>query len=301
MQMSPRVEAWRARGRSYRALGMNVWVASSNDRSSATPLVLLHGFPTSSYDFHHVFDALALHRRVVTLDYPGFGLSDKPAGFSYSLIEQADVVEVVLKELGIERAHLFAHDMGTSVTTELLARRAAGLLAFDVSGVILMNGSVHIEMSHLTPAQKLLRRPRLGPLLARLATFATFRLQMRRILADADGLGDEELEEMWALIRRDDGHLRLPRIIGYVDERRKFGRRWIGALETLDCPCLVLWGARDPVAVIGIAEKLQRETPTAELVRMEALGHFPQLEDPGRVTEEVDTFLTRVDASAALS
>ncbi len=291
MQLSAPVEAWRSRGRSVRALGMNVFVASHNDQAPGTPLVLLHGFPTSSYDFRHVFDSFGKQRRVVTLDLPGFGFSDKPPGFSYSLFEQADVVELVLGELGVTRAHLLAHDMGTSVTTELLARRAAHLLHFEVASVTLMNGSVHIALSHLTPSQKLLRIPRLGALFARLARFSTFRLQMRRILGRKDAVSDDELRDLFALMRLDDGHLRLPRTIGYVDERRRFGRRWIGALETLDVPSLILWGCRDPVAVVAIAEKLARETPTARFVRMEELGHYPQLEDPARVVHEVEAFL----------
>jgi len=274
---------------------MNVFVATANEGAPGTPLVLLHGFPTSSYDWRACMERFAQNRPVITLDFPGYGFSDKPAGFSYSLIELADVVEIVLGELEIKRAHLFAHDVGTSVTTELLARHGNRLLHFDVASVTLMNGSVHIAMSQLTPSQKLLRRPRLGPLFARLASFTTFRYQMRRVFGKPDAVPDEELAELFALMKRDDGHLRLPKMIGYVDERRRFGRRWIGALETLDCPCLILWGVRDPVAVIGIAEKLARETPTARFVRMEELGHYPQLEDPARVVREVESFLGDVE------
>jgi pimeloyl-ACP methyl ester carboxylesterase len=291
MALSDSVEAWKSRGKLMRALGMNVFVVTANDQAKGPPLLLLHGFPTSSYDFRHVFDALARTRRVITLDFPGFGFSDKPANFSYSLFEQADVVEIVLAQLEVGSVHVLAHDMGTSVTTELLARRAAKLLHFDVDSVVLMNGSVHIGLAHLTPSQKLLRQPRLGPLFARLARFSTFRLQMRRILGRPDSLPDGELRDLFTLMKLEDGHLRLPRIIGYVDERHRFGRRWIGALETLDCPSLILWGVRDPVAVIAIAEKLARETPTARFTRMEELGHYPQLEDPPRIVREVDGFL----------
>jgi pimeloyl-ACP methyl ester carboxylesterase len=106
---------------------------------------------------------------------------------------------------------------------------------------------------------------------------------------------EAELDDLWALMSHDGGNLNFPRIIGYVDERKRFGRRWIGALETLDQPCLILWGARDPVAVVGIAEKLARETPTARLVRMEELGHYPQLEDPTRVVRELEVFLSSVE------
>jgi pimeloyl-ACP methyl ester carboxylesterase len=294
--LPPGVEAWRARGRTVRALGMNVFVVSAESPGvTGAPLVLLHGFPTSSYDFRHILDPLARRRTVVTFDFPGYGLSDKPRNFSYSLVEQADVALNVLAEVGIARAHIMAHDVGTSVATELLARRAAGLCPVEIASVTLMNGSVHVNMAQLTLSQKILRRPLLGPLFARLARPGLFKSQMRRIFGNPDAVPDAELDDLWALIAHDQGNLNFPRIIRYVEERTRFGRRWIGALETLDQPCLILWGARDPVAVVGIAEKLARETPTARLVRMEELGHYPQLEDPARVVRELEVFLSSVE------
>jgi pimeloyl-ACP methyl ester carboxylesterase len=228
---------------------------------------------------------------VIAFDLPGYGFSAKPADYSYSLLEQADVVELVLRDCGVRRASLVAHDMGTSVATELLARRAAGLLHFEVDRIVLMNGSVHAELAHLTPSQKLLRRRWLGPLFARVASATTYRLQLRRILGRREALTDQDLADQFALIRLADGHLRLPAIIQYYDERIRFRRRWIGALEQLDRPVLILWGRRDPVAVPAIAEALARETPGARLVWMDDLGHYPQLEDPPRVAREIERFL----------
>ncbi len=79
---------------------------------------------------------------------------------------------------GLGKVNLWAHDMGTSVTTELLARRRHGLLGFEVESVVLMNGSLHAEMAHLTPSQKLLLRPKLGPFFARIASRGTYKWQL---------------------------------------------------------------------------------------------------------------------------
>src|SRR4051794_31333024 len=259
-KMSHEVDRWRARGKLLRARNMNVFVI---DEGSGDALLLLHGFPTSSYDFKAVWPQLTKRHRVVTLDFPGFGFSDKPRDFSYSLIEQADIVEMILRELGIDKAHLWAHDMGTSVATELLSRQAAKLLHFEIDRLILMNGSVHAEMASLTAGQKLLRRPLLGQLFARAINLRTYKAQLRRILSRP--VDDQELIDQFELIRLGDGHLNMPKIIHYYDERIFFRRRWIGALEAFDHPALILWGVRDPVAVIAIAEALARETPNARL------------------------------------
>src|SRR5262249_38765013 len=157
-------------------------------------------------------------------DFPGFGFSEKPSDYSYSLVEQADIVEMVAREAGLTKVHLWAHDMGTSVATELLARRAAKLLHFEIDRLGFMNGSGDAEMAHLTPAQKLLRRPIVGPLFARLVNRNVFHLQMKRVLARP--VVREELDDQFDLITLADGNLRMPKIMGYYDERSRFRRRW---------------------------------------------------------------------------
>ena len=288
LTLSEAAEAWLARGRHLEICGHSVFVVDEGS-GDGTPLLILHGFPTSSYDFQHVWAGLCAKRRLVVFDMPGYGFSSKPADYSYSLLEQADVVEVLARELGLAKVHLWAHDMGTSVATELVARRRVGLLHFEIDKLVLMNGSVHAEMAHLTPSQKLLLRPWLGPFFARIASRTTYRWQLRRILTRE--VATVELDDQYALLRRDDGYLRLPRIILYYNERIRFRSRWIGALEEFDRPALILWGEDDPVAVLAIAEALAREIPQARLVRLRDVGHYPQLEAPAEVLAELETFL----------
>jgi pimeloyl-ACP methyl ester carboxylesterase len=177
--------------------------------------------------------------------------------------------------------------MGTSVATEMLARRARGLLGLDIASLTLTNGSVHVELAHPTKGQRLLKS-RLGPLFVKLNTKRTFKAQVRRVFAKPPS--DEELDAMWELASRDDGIARFVKIIHYIADRRRFHRRWIGALEACDVPSLVAWGRRDKVAVVAIAEQIAKETPGAKLVIWDDLGHYPQVEDPERVTKAVIDF-----------
>jgi pimeloyl-ACP methyl ester carboxylesterase len=280
------LDAWRARGRYVDTPDGRVFcVDDSGDGAARTPVLLLHGFPTSSWDFA---EAMALmKRRVVAFDFLGFGLSDKPAAYGYSLFEQTDVALHVARARGLSRVHVFAHDMGTSVATELLARRERGLLPFELASVTLMNGSVHIELAHLTVGQKILKSP-LGPTFARLSSRTTFKAQIRRVFARPPP--DAELDVMWDLLSRDDGAARMPSTIRYTEERSRFRARWIGALERCDLPALVAWGRRDPVAVMAIAEKLAGEIPGARFETWDDLGHYPQVEDPARVVKTVAAF-----------
>lgn len=295
--MSLSVEAWRKRGRYIDVPDGRIFVVELGPdpgQSDRTPVVVLHGFPTSSWDFAEVATLAARERRVVLFDFLGFGFSDKPADAAYSLFEQADVALLAARACGIARAHVWSHDMGTSVATELCARRERGLLPFEMASLVLMNGSVHIEMASLTLGQHILLSPA-GDLFARASTKRVFTTQMRRIFGRP--ARDADLDGMWELLSRADGARRLPAIIEYVRERSRFRRRWIGALERLDLPTLVAWGTKDPVCALGIAEQLAREIARSELLRFDDLGHYPQVEDPTAIEAAVGAFWTRAEGA----
>lgn len=286
--LTPSVRAWRDQGRFLPIAGRSVFVVDAGPREAGRSLLVLHGFPTSSHDFHRALPALCREHRVLLLDFPGFGLSDKPIDYSYSLLEQAEVVAMLLRHLAVHRCQIIAHDMGTSIACELLARRERGLLPFEIESLVLMNGSVHIELAQLTPSQRLLRSA-LAPLLVKASSRRLFAMQMRRILGKQ--LDDEALDDMWCQMQHKDGVRRLPETIHYIDERHRFWNRWVGALTRLDLPTLVLWGPEDSVAVMEIGERLAQEIPSARLERLEGLGHYPQLEDPERTAEAIVRFV----------
>jgi pimeloyl-ACP methyl ester carboxylesterase len=286
------IDAWRARGRTVDTPDGRVWAMDAGkSQRGEPPVLILHGFPTCSWDFAESVERLAERRRVIAFDFLGYGLSDKPEEFGASLFEQADVAILVARAFGVTKAHVWAHDMGTSVATELCARRERGLLPFEMASLILMNGSVHIELAHLTVGQKLLKSP-LGPVFARLNSRITFKAQMKHVFARPPN--DDELEAMWLLVAREDGLARMPSLIRYTEERARFRRRWIGALERLDIPALIAWGRLDPVAILPIADQLAREIPGAQRETWDDLGHYPQVEDAARVTATVSAFWDRL-------
>jgi pimeloyl-ACP methyl ester carboxylesterase len=126
------------------------------EKGSGPAVFFIHGFPTSCYDWREIIDILSKSYRCVAYDLIGFGLSDKPEGWSYSLFQQADVAQSLVAELGIGETHVVCHDVGTSLHTELLAREQTGRLPFRVLSSTFLNGSILREMATLTPFQKLL-------------------------------------------------------------------------------------------------------------------------------------------------
>jgi pimeloyl-ACP methyl ester carboxylesterase len=286
--------SWERKGALYQVQGRRVFAVVEGDLTDATPILVLHGFPSSSRDFVHALPKLAARHRVVVHDHLGFGLSDKPADYSYSLLEQAELALGLWQALGIRRGHILAHDYGTSVATELLARRERGLCPVDFASVTLSNGSVHFELAQLTPSQHLLRDKRLGPIFARLLNRTVFLRQMRRILGHPRAVADDDLDAMWEGLVRDGGRERVVALAGYMEERVRFRARWVDPLTRLDLPCHVLWGRRDPVAVPAIAEQLAREIPGARLTWLDEVGHYPMLESPERWSLAALDFIDRV-------
>jgi pimeloyl-ACP methyl ester carboxylesterase len=288
------VEAWEGRGAYHELCGQRIFVADipAGDEQ-CDPVLILHGFPTSGVDWHQAVDRFAALRRVVVPDLLGYGFSAKPDQ-PYSLFEQADIVEALANELGLTTVALVTHDMGDSVGGEILARDLDGTLPFAIERRVLTNGSIFIEMAHLTDGQKLLLSlpdaqlpPDTGANTDGLAA------ALRATFAPDATVADDEVDAMAALITRDGGNRLLPRIIRYVEERRVHEQRWTGAIERHPAPLDVVWGDLDPIAVWPMVERLHAARPDAVIHRLEGVGHYPMVETPDRFASAVASALDR--------
>jgi pimeloyl-ACP methyl ester carboxylesterase len=276
------VDDWFARGKRRSLSGYDVFVVDvPATREEAEPALVLHGFPTSSFDWRQALDVLSARRRVVLLDMPGYGFSSKPDA-KYSLFTQADVVEAVAREVGLTDVALVTHDMGDSVGGEILAREIDGRLGFHVTRRVLTNGSIYIEMAQLTDGQKLLLSLPDEALPEGTLDVDGTAAGLKVTFAPDLPVADEELHAMAELVIRDGGGSILPRIIRYIEERRVHERRWTGAIEAHPAPLHVIWGDLDPVAVWPMAERLASVRTDAQLTRLDGVGHYPMVEAPAR-------------------
>ncbi len=174
---------------------------------------------------------------------------------------------------------VLAHDMGTSVTTELLARDIEGRLSFELHAAVLTNGSVILERASLRPIQKILRGP-LGPIAARLVNRRGFGRGFAKLFSPEHPLSAEEAEAQWALLSYHDGH-RIPHLlISYLNERVRYAQRWHGAVRDWPKPLGFLWALGDPVATTNVLAGLRELRPAAPVIELPGIGHYPQVEDP---------------------
>jgi pimeloyl-ACP methyl ester carboxylesterase len=281
--LTARVAAWQQTGAFTDINGHKIWVREAAGTTERPPLLFLHGYPSSSYDWRDAFDKLEGHRLIV-FDFLGFGLSDKPRDELYSLSLQASIVETIAQRFGDEPVVMISHDMGSSVATEILARDIDGRLSFRLRSALLFNASLVRERASLLWGQKLLLS-RAGPLVARLTSEFAFRRQFAGIFSDAHPLSAEEAADQWSLLSHNIGHRLLQRLIYYNHERvtPPTSVRWHNALRDWPGRLELCWAGSDPICTEAVLQAVLSLRPAAELSRLPALGHYPQIEDPDAV------------------
>jgi len=272
---------WEARGR-YLTLreGHRVFVVQEG---SGPDLVLVHGFPSSSHDFALVLPRLRERFRVTTWDHLGFGFSDKPSAgdVSYSLFDQARRAGEIASALGIRQALVVGHDMGLTIAVEMLCREEEGKLPFAIEGLVLCNGSHLIELAQLTPLQEALMTEEGARAFAATYDPERFAEGFRFLWADPSRTPASYFRAIAYWLAYRGGLEVIGRIARYNQERREHARRWRSIFERTDKPVRVVWGDRDPIAVLEIGRRLA-EMARAPLVVLEGVGHYPQLEAPER-------------------
>ena len=285
MELTNRVIDWRSKGKTEEFRGRRIHVFQQG--GEGTPILLLHGFPSSSFDWQPMLESLP-GRRVLAFDFLGFGLSDKPKDHTYSLMWQADLTEeLVRRNYPDEAVFLVAHDMGTSVSTELFARDLRGGLGFEMTGAMLFNGSMVLEKATLTRSQKLLRGP-LGPLASRLASRRLFAREFGAIFSPGHPLTSQEAADQWSLICHKGGRKLGYELIHYLEERAKLTGRWHGAIRDWPGELSFAWGELDPVATTAVLDAVLDLRPGAAVQRFPKLGHYPQIEDPAAIAAAIE-------------
>ncbi|MBD3657300.1 MULTISPECIES: alpha/beta fold hydrolase [Marinobacter] len=282
------LECWQQAGTWFSYEGHAIF---SRMAGEGEPLVLVHGFPTASWDWSRLWPMLAQHYRVLAVDLLGFGFSDKPVDYHYSIEDQADLLQGWIEGLGLPQISLLAHDYGCSVVQELLARDQEGTLPFAISRVCFLNGALFPEVHRPLLIQKLLCSP-LGGLVSRGLTRGTFNRNFSRLFGDRHGLTAAELDNFWQLLTYNNGRGILHRLVHYMEERRCHRNRWVGALQQARQPLRLISGMADPVSGVAMAMRYRELVPAADVVSLRGVGHYPHYESPGEVYRAFRNFST---------
>ncbi len=230
-------------------------------RGNGPAVLLLHGFPTWSYDYAEMASDLAADHDVITMDFLGYGASDKPSSYAYSVAESADTVEDLVAHLGLTSVRLVVHDYGGIVGQELLDRANHGQLPFAVGDVTMLNCGIVYSAYRPTRMQKLLILPVVGKLIAGRVSAARVRSALDAIRGTP--LSDNEFDDLWLGMSKDNGHKLSHLLIKYNAERAMHHQRWESALADWTRPLHLVWGLADPVSGSHVLEQAVKVLPRA--------------------------------------
>jgi len=251
---------------------------------SGPSMTLLHGYPSSSYDWAAVSGSLSSSHALLMPDLLGFGASDKPAGHTYSIHEQADLVEALWVRDGISETTLVTHDYADTVAQELLARRAEGRLAVDINALYLLNGGIYPDLHRPEPIQVALLDPEQGPQISAMITAELTAQALQPTFAPGFDFASV-VNDIWIANSRD--HVNLHELISYITDRQVHERRWVETLESTDVPLTFVWGMLDPISGAHMIERVHERIPRATVVELAHVGHWPAIEAPEAVLEAI--------------
>ena len=283
------LKAWRDNARYLHVNGRKVAYWESDKGAQKPILLLIHGYPTSSWDWTAIWPAIEKHFHLVALDMLGFGLSDKPREHHYSIMEQADLQEELARQVGFGQAHILTHDYGNTVGQELLARALENSLGFNISSMCFLNGGLFPEQHRARLIQKLGLTP-LGPLLGKIMSPERLRKSFDGIFGPQTKPSATEIDGHWELISENNGQSVLHRLLNYIPERRNNRERWVGALKQTAVPLRLINGGFDPVSGEHLYHYYNKQVPNPDSVLLENIGHYPHTEAAEKVTSHFLAF-----------
>jgi pimeloyl-ACP methyl ester carboxylesterase len=298
------LERWKDRGRCFDYLGFEVFYRTEG---SGPRLLLIHGYPFSSFDWVHIWPALSERFSLVAPDMLGMGFSAKPVRYDYSVHDHADMHEALLAHLGVHECHVLAHDIGVSVAQELLARDELGeqtAAPFHIKSITWLNGGLFHEAYTPRPIQRLLSGTPLGEVLARYRRVLLLDAVLDRAVGEMFGPRTKPSPELLAQFRElldyNDGRRVTHKVGRFVVDRYHHRNRWVRAMRQTRLPMRLIDGPSDPNSGRHMADRYQELVPNPDVVLLdEQIGHWPQIEDPENVIAHLLEFIDRVDSTGA--
>jgi pimeloyl-ACP methyl ester carboxylesterase len=299
--MDAELERWKSGGQYFDYLGFNIFYRT---QGSGPHLLLIHGYPFNSWDWAPLWDRLTERFTVVAPDMLGMGFSDKPFAYQYSVHDHADMHESLLAHLGVESAHVLAHDIGDSVGQELLARHEFGQRAYGtlrIDSITWLNGGLFNETYTPRLMQKVLSRTPLGDILSPLQGSPLSKRIIEPTINEMFGPNTKPSRRMLDLFHEileyNDGKRVTHKVGRFINDRYAHRNRWVRAMRETAVPMRLIDGPIDPNSGRHMAQRYLEVIPNPDVVMLaDAIGHWPQIEAPDDVLKHFLDHIERVIA-----
>jgi pimeloyl-ACP methyl ester carboxylesterase len=273
------LNTWKAKGACINVLRKEVFIIDEGKQHTKN-ILLLHGYVTSSYCYYKVLDELSKNHRVILIDLIGFGFSEKPKEHYFTILQQADIVQEILKKLNIKTISLLGHDYGGSIINEILVRKNLEQIDFQIESIIFCNVNMRIDILEFSPSQENHFMELTKALKKLMSSKGMFKKEIRELFFDYEKISELELENFWILMQENDGLDIVDYVDNYMEERKTFWNRWHRALRNSSMPIQLIWSKNDRVVLPMITKFIDMETPNSQLSMIDNCGHLPMLEKP---------------------
>ena len=285
------LEDWKNKGQYFNYKNHQVF---NIDEGKGKIIVLIHGFPTASWDWCKMWKPLSDRYRVLTLDMMGFGFSAKPKNYPYSIFDQADLIEEFLISKNISFVRILSHNYGDTVAQELLARYNDRLgnnqNGLQIESLCFLNGGLFPEKHQPLLIQKILMSP-FGSIVGRLFTRKKLGQNFKKIFGPKTQPTEKELDEFWHLINYNEGKYVFHLLIRYMQERKDNRERWVGAIQQSSIPVRFINGLFDPISGQHMVERYKEIILKPDVIELANIGHFPLIEAPDKVLKHYLEFI----------
>ena len=254
------------------------------------PVLLVHGIGRSLEDWDLQYQRLSADHRVIAVDVPGFGFSDRPDG-PITLSAFAKGVLGTVDVLGETRPlHIVGNSLGGAIAMQILAHRPE-----RVASLALINSAGF--GSEVTILLRILAMPVIGPLVSRRTTRAAAGILERACFADPALASRARIDRALAIAGKPHhGQVMLATAVELANARgiRAGWRRQLAAFAALHPrPTLIVWGDQDKVLPAHHLDEARRVLPHAESHLLPGIGHMPQIESPDEFAAMLLPFLAQ--------
>jgi pimeloyl-ACP methyl ester carboxylesterase len=264
--------------------GVRLYYYAAGSRGAGEPIVLLHGFPTSSHLWSDVVPLLPSGHRVVVLDLLGFGRSDPPRAASLDVRAHADRVVTVLDALGINFACIVGHDVGGGIAQLVAVRYPHRVSRMGLVNSVAFDGWPSREVKIARATLPLTRH------LPPSWILSVMRRDLLRGYQDAEQ-GTRDVDLFLRAFAEDNGRATLVRHLAELrcEDTAAIAPR----LRNIVAPTAIVWGERDPFLPVTLAQRLHEAIPGSTLDVIPDARHFVPLESAHAVAASVARLLAR--------